>query len=437
MSVNLLETVREYAEERLVAAGRSAEHAVRDAHADYFLAMAEAAAPALQGRDQALWLDCLETERANLTEAFAWLTARGTDGQTDGQTDGRAFRLAVATCRFWTIQGPLSTGRVWLERCLVERREKDVEDVEDTRGRDEYGIEAADLRAAALHALGGLAHEQGDLVAAKAALEEALRLRRRYGDEAGVAASLNNLGLSTLAAGNAVAARAHFAESLTIKRRRGDAHGATTTLNNLALARKMAGDYSRAAATAALAARLARSLGDDSMYAKALANQSDALVLSGCLGVAEEVAEKSLAIRRAQSDLNGMGQATGILGSIAQARGDGSGALARYREALGYFRAFGAQAGMLEALTALALLQTHQGDCLYAVRTLAVVEATGKALGLQVWNADEELRVIAVREVARGVMGEDRYADACAEGRRLSLAAAARQQDAKQDPTPE
>ncbi len=410
--ISLLETVREYAEERLVAAAEAEERAVRDAHATWYRAQAEAAAPALQhGPGQLAWLARLERERANLAAAFAWLAQRAEEG--GAHMAMAALRLALATSRFWMTRGPLGTGRAWLERGLALTTTD-----EPVAKMDPPPVA---LRAAALHALGSLASDQGDQAAARAALQEALHLRRAEDDALGIAATLNNLGLAELTAGDAVSARRHFAEALALKRCLGDAYGLIITLNNLGLARKMAGEYERAVVTLAAAARRARLMGDDQTRACALANRADALRLLGRFAEAETVAEESLVVRRTLGDLNGMGQVTGILGSLAEARGDTEGALARYREALGYFNAAGAQPGALEALTAIALLRAGRGEHKNVVQLLAAIEATSQALGVSVWDVADQSRAAAALEAARTALGEDVYFAAHAVGMRLSL----------------
>ena len=105
----MLETIREYAREQLVAEG---EAAILDAaHARYFLAYAEVAAPHLESGPPRAWLDGLETEHDNLRAALAWSLAA-----PDGAL---ALRLGSALVNFWHLRNHWREGRQWLERCLA------------------------------------------------------------------------------------------------------------------------------------------------------------------------------------------------------------------------------------------------------------------------------------------------------------------------------
>ena len=126
--------MREYALERLEASGEAA--AMRQAHAAFYLALAERAEPELTGPEQTHWLDRLEIEHDNLRAALAWaIAARPGHG---------LVRLAGALWRFWWMRGHYREGRAWLEAALEQ----------------DAGSEAE--RAKALYGAGSLATEQGD-----------------------------------------------------------------------------------------------------------------------------------------------------------------------------------------------------------------------------------------------------------------------------------
>ena len=106
----MLETVREYAFERLAASG--AADSARFAHAAHFLALVEHAAPHLWSHDQLVWLTRLETEHDNLRAALAW--SRDQPGGAE-----QVARLALPLSWFWYLHGHVAEGRRWLESLLA------------------------------------------------------------------------------------------------------------------------------------------------------------------------------------------------------------------------------------------------------------------------------------------------------------------------------
>src|SRR5205814_1533314 len=88
----MLETIREYAVERLEERGEL--DGLRRAHAGYFLELAERALPLLRGPEQTAWLDCLEREHDNFRSALEW--CNGTPGAEEA-----GLRLAAALWPFW------------------------------------------------------------------------------------------------------------------------------------------------------------------------------------------------------------------------------------------------------------------------------------------------------------------------------------------------
>ena len=107
----MLETVREYAHERLEVSWEAEVLGRR--HADFFLALAEEAEPKLTGREQGVWLARLEEEHANLRAVLSRARERG-----EWET---LLRLAGALGHFWIVRGHLSEGQRWLEEALSHR----------------------------------------------------------------------------------------------------------------------------------------------------------------------------------------------------------------------------------------------------------------------------------------------------------------------------
>ncbi len=177
----MLETIREYALERLAANGETEETSRR--HAGYYLALAEAAEPELRGPAQGVWLTRLETEHDNLRAALHWSLESG--------AEETALRLGGALWRFWYMHGHLSEGRRWLEMALAKS-----------------SAVPASVQAKVFNGAGNLAYGQSDYARAAAWHEASLALQRDLGDKAGLAASLTNLGNIAWSQGDYVRAQA-------------------------------------------------------------------------------------------------------------------------------------------------------------------------------------------------------------------------------------
>jgi predicted ATPase len=104
----MLETLREYGQERLTMAGST--DAARAAHAAYFLRLAETAEPKLRGRDQLRWIATLTAERDNLVAALRFAV--------DASDADTAVRLGAALGLHWLMQGSHAEGADWLQLAL-------------------------------------------------------------------------------------------------------------------------------------------------------------------------------------------------------------------------------------------------------------------------------------------------------------------------------
>ena len=238
----LLETVRQYALDRLAENGGSA--AVRQRHQAFFVTLAEEAELQMRGPDQALWLDRLEKEHDNLRAALSW------------RADESSLRIAGALWRFWAMRGYFSEGRAWMTSVLA--------------GADAQARTAA--RAKALNGAGSLAYRQGDYVRANELFEESLSLCRELGDKPGIATALYNMGSVACEQGDYTAARNLIEESLALRRAAGDKWGIATSLINLGHVACEQGEHVVARALHQESLAIQRELGDTWGIASSLIN---------------------------------------------------------------------------------------------------------------------------------------------------------------------
>jgi non-specific serine/threonine protein kinase len=206
----MLETIREFGLEQLVASGVEEDGAVRRAHATWCLDLAQRVEPNLHGSTQHQWGQLLETEHGNLRAALGWLEQTG-----NAET---SLRLAGTLSNFWWFAGHLREGRDWLERALAHGANAPVA-----------------ARTLALEGAGFLAQAQGDEARAIALLEESLTLYRSIGNRRGIASALYSLGVEAEDSGAYERANDLLTEALTLVDELGDLRGKAFTLLHLGI----------------------------------------------------------------------------------------------------------------------------------------------------------------------------------------------------------
>ncbi len=389
--IGMLQTVREYALERLAASGE--EDAARARHADHFLALAEAAAPHLDGPRAAASLARLGREVDNLRAALDWLLERG-----EGE---RAARLAGALGVFWWRRGQLREGRRSLERALA-------------RGA---GLSPG-TRARATLALGRLARAQYDPVAARDRLADALALARELGDERAAADALDELGIVAVlgGVGDDEAAARLFGESLALARRIGDRAIAARALMHLGNVARMRGDDAGAAARYEESLGLLRPGGDLGDLGRALNNVGLSALLAGDGARAEALLAEAIALLREAGDANGLAVTLCTLGQAALARDDAGHAAGPLRESLALFGELDSTLGIARCLEGFAGLAAVEGDPRRAARLFGAAQALLDVGGVRAPGAE---RVNHDRDLARAhdALGAGAFAAAWAEGR--------------------
>jgi non-specific serine/threonine protein kinase len=355
----LLETIRQYARDRLVQSGEIAS--LGHAHLDYFLALARDAEPELIGRNQAAWLGRLGVEHDNLRTSLDWSLA---------EPARRADGLALAVCLwwFWTKRDYYSEGRQRLERALAAQ-----DDV------------PAAVEARALIGLVHLASFAGDFEACRAIADRALVAARTAADGWAEAYALDFAAILEVEGGGDRARARQLAQEAHDVARRTTARLAWQPL--------------------ALSGRL---LGYDALQA-------------GRLDDAGRWFEDVIASQRKEGDTWSTGIISGDLAGLRVLQGRHDEARACAREALSCAQAIRDRRGVGWCLQTFAMLEAAAGRArraawLYGAGQ-AVLESVGATGQMHVTQVQD--RFLAP---AREALGEAAFFDAAAEGRAAPIA---------------
>ena len=405
----MLETVREYAWEQLKAHGET--EATARAHAAYFQAFAERAAPELVGPAQAMWLARVECEHPNLQTALEWALSH------EGDLD-IGMALAGSLVRFWSIRGYFREGRAWLERAVEMARCAGLD--QECRHAPEAQQARCTAYANALHGAGVFAADQNDYARAVELYHECLEVRRALGDIRGTAQIVNNLGRIASFQGDYTQAIAYYEESLTLKRALNDLDGVASTLNNLGLAYFQLEDFARADSAFAESLVHARSLGNSGAAARALANLGQVAWRRDDLERAATLVEESIELRQALADVVGLAQSFGILGSIWKCQGDLGKALELFQASLDRYQRLGALSGMLDCFEAVAEVMDRQTQDEAAVRLLGAASALRVQTGIPLAPVEQGMARQLEGEL-RAQVGAARFVTLWAEGEAMTF----------------
>jgi non-specific serine/threonine protein kinase len=467
----LLETVRQYAAEKLAEAGEA--EATRARHAAWCAALAERAEPALVGPEQAAWLDRLAAERDNLRAALAWSLERD---------PAAGLGLAASMWAFWRMRGSHFEGCGWLERLLARAPARTA------------------TRVKSLLAVAFLARMQGDRASARAWADEALALGRTLGDPAPIMRALTELGTIDLHGGDYQSARAWLEEALPLWRSAGDQHDLAEGLRRLGMLEGAVGGYARARALLGESLALHRAAGELEHVSRSLrelawvtlcqgepgqarALAAEALAIAGqvrmpvSMAIAQErlgqVAcwegdldeaaglfeaslagaravnylerigwalvglgqtalrqgdaagarpwlEEALAVCCAKADRQGIGAALHELGLTAWRAGDAADATGRLGESLALRRELGERLGIAEGLEGLAAVEAETGQAERAARWLGAADGLREAIGAPlppVERPEHEATLAAVR----ATLGEPAFAAAWSAGQAMTV----------------
>jgi len=391
----MLETVHEFAREKLTESGESEQ--IKRVHAEHFLTLAEQAYPKLKGPDQLEWLERLEAEQDNIRVAFSWALER--------KEVEVALRMGGALSWFWWVRDYYSEGRRWLEEALAM----------DGRGSPE-------VRAMALAGAGGLAWEQGDLDRGQDACEEGLELLEHEAREASEAKLwlLLYLGWVLLWREEHGRAKQLFEESLALSREIRDTWWIANSLLCLSGVSHSLGDYEKATELNEESMDLFREQGDKVYLANCLNNLAMVVYSQGDLGRAGKLIEESVALQRELGAKGDVAMFLCNLGWIALLQDDLGRAADIYRESLSLSWDTGLNPLVQSTLEGFACVTGAKGDSERAARLWGAAQALQEAKGIPRdtdFLADADARISAVRSG----MGEQAWEEEWRKGRAMTL----------------
>jgi len=354
----LLETIRQYAHERLLESGE--DGATRGRHRDYFLRLAEEAAPRLLQAKSAVWFQSLHTEHDNLRAALEWCLE-----PEDTQRDGAAeLRFCGAMDNLWFLGSHVREARHFLTSALARAA----------------GLGRTAERAAALRRCGFFAGYQGDYDAARPLLQEALAIAKELGDAKGAGYALKDLAWVASHQRDYNRARPLLEESRALFQESGERYGLAQSLHEMGILAEYEGDYTGARSLYEQVLDLFRELGN---------------------------------YERVVWTIHG-------LGFLALCRKDLAQASSLLKESLTMFHDSEDRPGKVRSLDRLANLALAEGQAARAVRLLGAADAAREAIGApQPPSEHEEFdRIIGA---ARSEMDESAFVEAWAEGQTMSL----------------
>jgi len=353
----MLETIRDYAREKLERNGQAAATAVR--HCEHFFALAKDANRGLKGPEQADWIWRLETELDNVRAAIALALGGGTDPFI-------AVKFAVALQGFWILRGYSTEGRHLVRAALALP-----------------AIRAADVAHAwALYVGAALAESQSDHAEARRMLETCLELRRRLGSQVDIAATLSTLSFARLQGGDAQSAAVGEREALQIFRELGDRVGEAIGLLHLGQIEVYQGNDAQAHAHLEHGLAIARDIRHQEVEGECELVLGEVAFELGDAAQACLRFKRSLTVCREAGDKRGEANALWWLGRVDLQGGDLASARSRLDDALRAFRTFEMREELLGCLEDHATLAHLDGRADAAVRLAAAADAARERLPL-------------------------------------------------------
>jgi non-specific serine/threonine protein kinase len=391
---SLLETMREYAADRLSETGEAA--LMRARHCTYFLALAEESEPQIRIHYDSGWMERIEAEHDNMRLALEWTRADPAGAETE-------LRLAGALQPFWHLHGYWSEGIACLEAALARA-----------------GNRFPAARAKALTGAGRIVAGQGDFPKARGLLEAGAALFRAVGDTFNTARTLVTMSWVVQRQGDLTRAEAALQEALTLYRELDSKAGIGDVLENLGIIALNQGDFQKAQAFSEESMELNSTIGNGRGLASSALNLGEALRAQQNWGRAAEVIEQALAIYRQNSHKAGIALAEHNLGQIRLAQGDSVAAGDLFTDSIALYLQLDNREGIAMCLAGLVAVAVHNRQWDRAARLTGATDGLLRHLKTHLDPPDALVYTEHLAQ-ARQVLSREDWASAWAAGASLSL----------------
>ncbi len=411
----LLETVRQYARDKLLESGEG--EATRSAHFDYFFRLAQKAEPKLRSVGASTWVMNLEAEHDNLRAAMQW----GLEKRLDD-----VLRMIPMLAYFWNRRGYEEEARTFIREALQRA-------IALPQSADSVGPDRKRLLAGAWQILGMLAYSQGDNIRAMDACQHSAALARELGDNRLLALALSFQASGALSQGSMAEVNALLKEALAAATATGDKFALGLPLSLLgaqlygaaqssALER---GDFALAEAKVEEGRALLRQSGDEWSATMGLLSVAMIARFRGDYATARKQLLAIEPMFRDLGDQHRVNMVKSELAHIERFEGRYAEAEAMYRETLPEWQRLGHRAAVAHQLECYAVLARQHGNHERAARLYGAAESLREKIGIAMTALEREEYEAAVARL-RSEMDATLFASAWAEGRLLSMDQAVR-----------
>jgi predicted ATPase/serine/threonine protein kinase len=387
-----LETIRQYAREKLAEAGEEVEWL--RAHRAWCTELAERADAGMSTPRQLEWIRILDMEHDNMRAALRWSLSRDPEP---------SLRLTVLLCYYWLVRGHISEGMKWLEEALA---------LDD-------GTPSL-LRSDALYWMANYAFELDDPERAEAAAEGGLLVRREFDDAQRRARSLTQCGIIATERGRYDYARSVLEEGLVVARQSGSPFNLIHSLHGLARLLEYSGDLSAARSCLEECIDVVHSIGHRIGLVSLAPRLGEVMRLQGDLERAETMLSQALAVAEELEDSGHAGISYLSLGRVAVDRGELDRGMELFAKVIALREVRSNLSGIVDVLESCAQVHALRGEL---SRALCLAEATTAWWDTHGWVRHRIYQTEMDRWIneIRARMSEEEIADAVARGRAMTL----------------